>query len=93
MKLEEMLERHRVFVKKVHSFRYPLGPRGKMIASCIYFSFPIVGGWFLMQSIKERTVQKFDEPGARVRHATHWHFGIEPLYHPNAHSLQNPNRL
>lgn len=41
-------ERHKRFVKKVHAFRIPLSPQGKAVAQVVYFSVPVVAGYFIM---------------------------------------------
>lgn len=42
-------ERHEIFVKRVHAFRIPLSPRGQRFMGLVYFSIPVVAGYFIMQ--------------------------------------------
>ncbi|GAB5031299.1 Hypothetical protein NocV09_00501670 [Nannochloropsis oceanica] len=46
--LRDLQERHKRFVKKVHAFRIPLSPQGKAVAQVVYFSVPVVAGYFIM---------------------------------------------
>ena len=46
--LRDWQERHKRFVKKVHAFRIPLSPQGKAVAQVVYFSVPVVAGYFIM---------------------------------------------
>lgn len=46
--LRDWQERHKRFVKKVHAFRIPLSPQGKAVAQVLYFSVPLVAGYFIM---------------------------------------------
>lgn len=41
-------DRHRRFVKRVHAFRIPLSPPAKAVAQVVYFSIPLVAGYFIM---------------------------------------------
>lgn len=46
--IRDLQARHKAFVKRVHAFRIPLSPRGRAIAQIVYFSVPIIGGYFIM---------------------------------------------
>lgn len=46
--LRDWQARHKRFVKKVHAFRIPLSPQGKAVAQVVYFSVPVVAGYFIM---------------------------------------------
>ena len=37
------------FKKKVHSFRMPLPPSGQKLMGLVYFTVPIIIGYFVMQ--------------------------------------------
>ena len=48
---------------KIHNTRIPLSRNGRIVAGCVYFSVPIVGGYYVMQwansSQEERTKEMF----------------------------------
>lgn len=46
--LRDWQDRHRRFVKRVHAFRIPLSPPAKAVAQVVYFSIPLVAGYFIM---------------------------------------------
>lgn len=35
-------------MKRVHAFRIPLSPAGQRVAQVVYFSIPVIGGYFIM---------------------------------------------
>ncbi len=35
-------------MKRVHNFRIPLSPAGQRVAQVVYFSIPVIGGYFIM---------------------------------------------
>ena len=43
------LRKHEEIKKRVHSFRVPLSPAGQRLMSMVYFSIPVVAGYFIMQ--------------------------------------------
>lgn len=48
--LEEIAARHDALKKRIHAFRVPIKSRlGLFGMGCIYFTTPLVAGWFLMQ--------------------------------------------
>ncbi len=56
--LRELQERHKRFVKKVHAFRIPLSPRGKAVAQVVYFSIPVVAGYYIMGWATDRAKEE-----------------------------------
>jgi hypothetical protein len=41
--------KHEELKKKIHSFRIPLSPRGQKIMGFVYFTIPIIAGYYIMQ--------------------------------------------
>ncbi len=42
-------ERHEALKERIHNFRMPLSPMGVRIMKVVYFTIPIVGGYYIMQ--------------------------------------------
>ena len=49
-------------MKRVHAFRIPLSPAGQRVAQVVYFSIPVIGGYFIMDwaTSKAREEIEFD---------------------------------
>jgi hypothetical protein len=45
----ELGRKHEALKKRIHAFRIPLSPTGQRIMGFVYFSIPIIGGYYLMQ--------------------------------------------
>lgn len=54
-------------MKRVHAFRIPLSPAGQRIAQVVYFSIPVLGGYFIMDwaTSKAREEIEFDDRGGK----------------------------
>jgi hypothetical protein len=71
MALRQLLESHEALKKRIHAFRIPLSPRGQMMAKCVYFVVPLVGGlqimnWAIQQSEKHwEGVEKVEDEVTR----------------------------
>ncbi|CAM9172153.1 unnamed protein product [Choristocarpus tenellus] len=52
--LGDLREKHEVLKARIHAFRIPLSPRGQLVMSIVYFSIPVVGGYYLMQWAQSR---------------------------------------
>jgi len=42
-------ERHEKVKESIHNFRLPLSPNGVRIMKFVYFSVPIIAGYYIMQ--------------------------------------------
>ena len=47
---KRLSERHEALKERIHNFRLPLSPMGVRIMKVIYFTVPIIGGWYIMQA-------------------------------------------
>jgi hypothetical protein len=47
--LSEFLRRHRELKERIHAFRLPLSRPALAVARVVYFTTPILAGYFLMQ--------------------------------------------
>lgn len=45
--LRDIGRRHEAVKKKIHSFRYPLGPTGQFIMKIVYGCIPLVFGYYI----------------------------------------------
>ena len=48
--LRKLSARHEALKERIHNFRMPLSPAGIRFMKLVYFTIPIVGGWYIMQS-------------------------------------------
>lgn len=56
--------RHRRFVKRVHAFRIPLSPAGQRVAQMVYFSIPVICGYFIMDWATSKAWEEIEFGGA-----------------------------
>lgn len=47
--LRELSRRHEALKKRIHAFRIPLSPTGRRLMGLVYFSIPIIAGYFIME--------------------------------------------
>lgn len=59
--------RHRRFVKRVHAFRIPLSPAGQRVAQVVYFSLPVIGGYFIMDWATSKAREEIEFGGGGDR--------------------------
>lgn len=58
-------ERHEALKKKIHSTRIPLSKNGQRFMGLVYFTTPIVGGYYVMKWAERRADANFQR---EVRH-------------------------
>ena len=58
--LRAFTKRHEALKQKIHNFRIPLSKRGQIIMGCVYFSAPLLAGYFLLNAVNERNQKLFD---------------------------------
>jgi hypothetical protein len=56
-------------VKRVHNFRIPLSPTGQRIAQVVYFSIPVIGGYFIMDWATSKAREEIEFGGDTDRAA------------------------
>jgi hypothetical protein len=62
--LHALRQRHERIKKTVHTaWRYPLPPAGQAFMGLVYFSIPVVGGWYVMQWAISKSHQSIGEKG------------------------------
>lgn len=46
----QLSARHQALKERIHNFRMPLSPMGIRLMKVVYFTIPIVGGYYIMQT-------------------------------------------
>ncbi|KAJ1442099.1 hypothetical protein B484DRAFT_342882 [Ochromonadaceae sp. CCMP2298] len=46
---KDVSRRHEELKKRIHAFRIPLSPAGQRVMGFVYFSIPVIGGYYIMQ--------------------------------------------
>lgn len=46
--IDKIRDGHEQLKKRIHSFRIPLSPTGQRIMKVVYFSIPLISGYFIM---------------------------------------------
>ena len=64
--LRQLGERHERLKERVHAFRIPLSPAGQRFMGFVYFTIPVIGGYFLMQSVIARAEVNLGKQGERL---------------------------
>ena len=58
--------RHEELKKRIHNFRIPLSPRQIQVAKVVYFSVPVVAGYFIMEWAQEQSRLNLGEHGEKL---------------------------
>jgi predicted secreted protein len=66
--LRSFHERHEKIKHTVHTaWRIPLPKYGQIIMGCVYFTIPVVGGWYVMQWAISKSVDSIGPRGEKLR--------------------------
>jgi hypothetical protein len=57
--LRSLGERHERLKKKIHSTRIPLSKNGQRFMAAVYFSIPVISGYYIMQWAQSRADVNF----------------------------------
>lgn len=57
--LRELSARHERLKRKIHATRVPLSPAGQRVMGLVYFSVPVVCGYFIMKWTERRAEANF----------------------------------
>mmetsp|Transcript_7623 Transcript_7623/g.13456 ORF Transcript_7623/g.13456 Transcript_7623/m.13456 type:complete len:151 (-) Transcript_7623:178-630(-) len=67
--LRSFHEKHEKIKHTVHTaWRYPLPKWGQYAMGCVYFTIPVVGGWYVMQWAISKSVDEIGERGEKLQH-------------------------
>ncbi len=64
--MENIRRRHEELKHRVHNFRIPLAPRGQKLMAVVYFTIPVIVGYFIMQftsSVSEQRINDIKKAG------------------------------
>jgi len=64
--LRGLSDRHEQLKKRFHSFRIPLSPNGRRIMGFVYFTIPVICGYYIMQGAIYRAETNVGAKGERV---------------------------
>lgn len=62
----DIYERHERLKKRIHSFRMPLSPAGQKGMAIVYFTIPIVIGFYIMQAAKGQADVNLGKDGSKI---------------------------
>ena len=65
--IRDLKNNHEALKKKIHNFRLPLSPFGRAIATCVYVSFPIVMGYYIMEATNAQAIKNLGRHGEKMR--------------------------
>ncbi|TMW63033.1 hypothetical protein Poli38472_005651 [Pythium oligandrum] len=68
--LRQLGAAHERLKKRIHSFRIPLSKNGQRAMSVVYFSVPVIGGYFVMKWAERRADRNFQLEEDKIRNAT-----------------------
>jgi hypothetical protein len=49
--LKDLREKHENLKKRIHAFRLPLSPTGQKLMGFVYFTIPVIVGYYIMQVV------------------------------------------
>ena len=49
--LKDLREKHENLKKRIHAFRLPLSPAGQKVMGFVYFTIPVIVGYYIMQVV------------------------------------------
>ena len=65
--IRNLSERHERLKKRIHSFRLPLPAPLRAVMGAIYFSIPVIGGYYIMQAAIQQSEKNLGTHGERLR--------------------------
>lgn len=65
--LRSIPSRHEALKKRIHGFRYPLSPFYLKVAQVVYFTIPVVIGYYIMEWSTAQSVKNLGEHGELMR--------------------------
>jgi len=64
--LSQLGERHERLKERIHSFRIPLSPAGQRVMGLVYFSIPVIAGYYIMQAVTKQAEQNLGRKGEHL---------------------------
>ena len=66
--LRNLFKKHKELKKRIHNFRIPLSSTGQKIVGVVYFTVPLIGGYYLFQYTNVKSEQKWGKIIKRLEH-------------------------
>ncbi|CAH0490277.1 unnamed protein product [Peronospora farinosa] len=67
--LRRLSKRHQELKQKIHSTRIPLSNNGQRVMALVYFTAPIIGGYYVMKWAERRADANFQREEMEIRRA------------------------
>lgn len=64
--MENIFKRHQELKERIHAFRIPLSSNGQRFMGFVYFTIPIISGYFLMQYVISIADKNIGERGSKL---------------------------
>lgn len=65
--MDDIIRRHRELKERIHAFRIPLSPNGRRFMGFVYFTIPVISGYFLMQYVTGIAEKNLGERGSKLK--------------------------
>ena len=65
--MEDIMKRHQELKERIHAFRIPLSPNGRRFMGFVYFTIPIISGYYLMQYVNSIAEKNLGEKGSKLK--------------------------
>ena len=62
-----MSAEHASLKERIHTYRIPLPPAGQKLMGFVYFSIPIIGGYYIMQWAVSHSAMNIGARGERLK--------------------------
>ena len=86
--LRNIHEKHEELKHTIHSkWRYPLPKSGQYAMAVFYFCIPIVGGHYVMEWAKSKSIDEIGERGEKLRQKTIQGFGNKTIIDGKVESI------
>jgi hypothetical protein len=64
--LRSISARHTALKERIHAFRIPLPPWGQKIMGFVYFTIPVVGGYYIMEYANQQSARNIGINGSKL---------------------------
>jgi hypothetical protein len=64
--LRSISARHNALKERIHAFRIPLSPAGQKFMGFVYFTIPIIGGYYVMQWAQSKSIENIGSKGEKL---------------------------
>ncbi|KAG7398884.1 hypothetical protein PHYBOEH_010208 [Phytophthora boehmeriae] len=67
--LRRLGARHEALKQKIHSTKIPLSKNGQRVMGVVYFTTPVIGGYYVMKWAERRADMNFQREETEIRRA------------------------